>query len=95
MMYSGTMTVGQLIDQIQAKGANLLDTIRQAKLLYDKWYQTVYGLTDEQILALPQFSNMTAADLTKIKYGLGALNDVASGNALAPATRDAYLVPFL
>lgn len=99
MAYMGNMTFKEIAAQTQSRGNNLLNAIREGKLLYDKFYQLTYGLTDEQILALPQFNvtgdSMDQAGLDKLRYALGVFNDLASGNALAPATRDAYLVPFL
>lgn len=99
MAYMGNMTFKELAAQAQSRGNNLLNAIREGKLLYDKFYQLTYGLTDEQILALPQFNvtgdTMDQAGLNALRYALGVFNDLASGNALAPATRDSYLVPFL
>lgn len=99
MAYMGVMTFKQFSDQAQNRGNNLLNAIKEGKILYDKFYQLTYGLTDEQILALPQFNvtgdTMDQAGLTKLKYALGVFNDLALGNALTPATRDSYLVPFL
>ena len=99
MAYMGNMTFKEFLAQVQSRGNNLLSVIREGKLLYDKFYQLTYGLTDEQILALPQFmvtgDTMTQDGLDKLRYALGVFNDLAAGNALAPATRDSYLVPFL
>src|SRR5574343_766223 len=99
MSYMGNMTFKEFSAQVQSRGNNMLNAIREGKLLYDKFYQLTYGLTDEQILALPQFNvtgdTMTQAGLDKLRYALGVFNDLALGNALAPATRDGYLVPFL
>lgn len=99
MAYSGTMTFKEFALQAQNKGNNLLSAIREGKILYDKFYALTYGLTDEQILALPQFNvtgdTMDQAGLDKLRYALGVFNDLAAGNALAPGTRDSYLVPFL
>lgn len=99
MAYTGNMTFKDWNFTTQSKGNNLLSAVREGKILYDKFYQLTYGLTDEQILALPQFNivgdTMDQAGLTKLRYALGVFNDLAAGNALAPATRDSYLVPFL
>ena len=99
MAYTGVMTFKQFSDQAQSRGNNLLNAIREGKILYDKFYQLTYGLTDEQILALPQFNiagdTMDQAGLTKLKYALGVFNDISNGTALSPATRDDYLTPFL
>lgn len=99
MAYTGNMTFKELSAQAQNKGNNLLSAIREGKILYDKFYALTYGLTDEQILALPQFmvtgDTMDQAGLSALRYALGVFNDLAQGNALAPATRDGYLVPFL
>src|SRR5574343_57070 len=99
MAYTGNMTFKDWNFTTQSKGNSLLSAVREGKILYDKFYQLTYGLTDEQILALPQFNivgdTMDQAGLTKLRYALGVFNDLAAGNALAPATRDSYLVPFL
>lgn len=99
MAYTGNMTFKEFSLQTQSKGNNLLSAIREGKILYDKFYALTYGLTDEQILALPQFmvagDTMDQAGLNALRYALGVFNDLAEGSALAPATRDSYLVPFL
>lgn len=99
MAYTGVMTFKQFSDQAQAKGNALLSAIREGKILYDKFYQLTYGKTDEQILALPQFNvtgdTMDQAGLNALRYALGVFNDLSAGSALAPATRDSYLTPFL
>lgn len=99
MAYSGNMTFKEFSLQVQAKGSSLLALVREGKILYDKFYALTYGKTDAQILELPQFNvagdTMDQAGLNALRYALGVFNDIASGSALAPATRDAYLVPFL
>lgn len=99
MAYTGVMTFKQFSDQAQSKGNNLLNAIREGKILYDKFYQLTYGKTDEQILALGQFNvagdTMDQAGLNALRYALGVFNDLAAGSALSPATRDSYLTPFL
>ena len=94
-MYTPVILLRDLESMVQQRGTALLSAIREAKLLYDKWYSLTYGLSDAQILALPSLDNMTQEELTAFKYAVGVFNDVASGTALAPATRDSYLVPFL
>lgn len=99
MSYMGSMTFKELSSQAQSRGNNLLNAIREGKLLYDKFYQLTYGLTDQQILALEQFNitgdAMDQAGLDNLRYALGVFNDISSGTAISPATRDSYLVPFL
>ena len=99
MAYMGNMTFKEFSAQAQSRGNNLLSATRDGKLLYDKFYQLTYGLTDEQILELPQFNvagdTMDQAGLNALRYALGVFNDLAAGNALTPANRDGYLVPFL
>lgn len=99
MSYMGNMTFKEFLAQVQSRGNNMLNAIREGKLLYDKFYQLTYGLTDEQILALPQFNvtgdTMDQAGLDKLRYALGVFNNIANGTTLLPETRDSYLVPFL
>lgn len=59
MAYTGNMTFGEFSSQAQSRGNNLLNAIKDGKILYDKFYQLTYGKTDEQILALPQFNERT------------------------------------
>ena len=89
------MSYDAIQGQIQDRGAGLIRALRDGQLLYDKWYSYTYGLTDEQILALPNMVGVSQAELTSMKYAIGVFKALADGEALAPATRDAYLVPFL
>lgn len=100
MPYSGTMKFSEWGQSTRNEAMNLLNAIRAGKILYDKFYKLTYGLTDEQILQLSQFNMgdgdvMDQAGLNALRYALGVFNDLAAGSALAPATRDDYLTPFL
>ena len=98
-MYSAKMNFETFSGQIQSRGNALQEAIRQGKILYDKWYALTYGLSTAEIIALPQFNvaseTITEADVNALNYALGVFNTIASGSALTPATRDAYLTPFL
>lgn len=99
MAYSGNMQFKTWEGETQHKARNLLDAIKEGKRLYDKFYKLTYGKTDEQILALGPFNVagdvLTQQALNELRYALGVFNDLANGTALAPATRDDYLTPFL
>ena len=97
-MYTTKMKADDWIAQTGLYANQVVSAADTGKLLADKWNAMVYGLTDEQILALPQLVAMTQADLTVIKYALGSLSELS--NALhnivvAQANRYAYLEPFL
>ena len=95
MAYTPRQSYGDIEIMVQQRGNALLNAIKEGKLLYDKWYQLTYGLSDQQILALDNMQGVTQSELTALKYAIGVFNDVANGTALPAATRDAYLVPFL
>ena len=99
MAYSGDMQFDDWQKETQSKARSLLDAIKEGKRLYDKFYKLTYGKTDEQILQLPQFlvagDVLTQAKLNELRYAVGVFNDISNGTALAPATRDDYLTPFL
>ena len=107
-MYSNTITFQQWVDQVSQKANQLRDIVDQGLDLQKKWYALTYGLSDDQILALPQFALLsvpgfsqrpTAADIDALKYAIGvfkdlsdALNNVA---ALPQADRAGYFIPFI
>ena len=99
MAYSGDMQFDDWQREMQHKARTLLDSIKEGKRLYDKFYKMTYGLSDAQILELPQFlvagDVLTQAKLNELRYAVGVFNDISNGTALSPATRDDYLTPFL
>jgi hypothetical protein len=99
MAYSGDMQFGDWQREMQSKARGLLDAIKEGKRLYDKFYKMTYGLSDAQILELPQLlvagDVLTQAKLTELRYAVGVFNTLNAGSALDPATRDDYLTPFL
>ena len=98
-MYSNDMTWQNWTGAIQGNANSLLNDIQAGKELADKFNAMTYGLTDEQILALGAFLNRTQADLTAIKYAMGAFVDLYNalygGAALPAASRVSYLEPFV
>jgi|WetSurMetagenome_2_1015567.scaffolds.fasta_scaffold31518_7 hypothetical protein len=98
-MYNNQLSWERITEQVSSYGSQIVQTINQGKLLYDKWYAITYGKTDPQILALPQFSTMTQAELTDVKAALqtlSQLNDALYGaQALGAFNRHDALEPFL
>jgi hypothetical protein len=99
-MYSNQITGSQWMLSISNSAANIINDINQAVIWTTKFNAMIYGLTDPQILALPQIvaAGWTEADLTAVKYALGVSQDLS--NALnnlpvATANRIGYLEPFI
>lgn len=82
------------------KGTNLKTAIDDAYIMFKKFYDLTYGLTAEQILALPTFtsSNMTEADITKLQNAVNCMADfykALHNEAVGTVDRFGYLYPFL
>lgn len=69
---------------------NLIAMVEQGKAIYDKWAALIYGLTDAQIQALPQFTSRTVEDITAMRFAVGVFKTVSD----ALASQQAYLIPF-
>jgi hypothetical protein len=99
-MYSNQITGAQWMLNVSNSASNIVNDINQALVWTTKWNAMTYGLTDPQILALPQITaaGWTEADLTAFKYCVGVFSDLS--NALnnlpvATANRIGYLEPFV
>ena len=107
-MYTPTMTFQQWLDGVTQKANQLKDVLDACAEFQQKWDAMTYGLSDDQILALPAFQTATypgvsiaatAADIEKIKYAIGVFHDLYNAlhnvGALAQADRMGYLTPFI
>jgi hypothetical protein len=97
-MYTNQMKSTDWIYALSTQGMNLNNAITNGKLLSDKFNSLTYGLSDEQILALPQLTGWTAADLNTYRYGVGVFNTIQqamNNTAITPSNLYAYLEPFL
>jgi len=99
-MYSNQITGNQWMLNVSNSASNIINDINQGVVWATKFNAMIYGLTDPQILALPQIvaAGWTEADLTAVKYALGVFQDLS--NALnnlpvATANRIGYLEPFV
>lgn len=96
--YSNDLTWEQWMGALSSNLSGVVGQIRSGKDWYDKWYSFTYGMSDEQIQALPAFSTHTIADITAMRYAWGVFNDLYNAlnnlGALTQANRIAYLVPF-
>jgi hypothetical protein len=98
-MYNNQTTWETWRDEIGNYGNQLIAIIEQGKVKYDKWAEITTGLTDVQILALPQFITMTLVELADLKAAmsvLGQMNDALYGiQALGTYDRHTSLIPFI
>ena len=97
-MYSNNMTADAWLQQITIYTTQMVTAADTGKVLSDKFNAMVYGLTDAQILALPQFLAWKQADLTAVKAALSSLinmSDALHNNPIAQGDRYAYFAPFL
>ena len=98
-MYTNQMQAADWVFAITGASNQLSSDIQRGSILNDKFATITYGLTDAQILSLPQFATWTEADLTNVKYALGAMKDLSNAlnniSALVQANRFGYLEPFL
>ena len=76
MSYSNDRNFGDWVAALDSKGHSVVSSINEGEIEYRKWYALSYGLTDAEIAALPQFTGRTEADITKIRYAMGALHDL-------------------
>lgn len=100
MGYSNQMTAAQWIQGIVFSANNVVSDLQYGSILNDKFVALTYGLTDPQILALPQFAaaNWSETDLTNVKFALSSmaeLNTALNNGAISTANRFGYLEPFL
>ena len=95
MSYTSQLTFAQWVQLLNQTTSNTVNNIKTGETLFQKWGQMVYGLSDAQILALPQLAGMAQADLNNIRYALGALDTLNTAmNAVTPVVF-AYLEPFI
>jgi hypothetical protein len=100
MSYTNQMTAAQWVQLLSLYSDNLIATAENGKILSDKFTQLTYGLTDPEILALPQFASAgwTQVDLVNVKYALSSMTDIwncINNVAVAQGPRYNYFEPFL
>jgi hypothetical protein len=90
MAYSSDLNFGDWVLEIGGRGQALISAVNAGEIDYQKWYAVTYGRTDAQVAALPQFSGRTEADITALRYALGAFHDLytALHGAGAVSSRD-------
>jgi hypothetical protein len=98
-MYTNDWTWQIIKNAMNPNCSQLISLIDNCNYFYQKWYALTYGLTDAQILALPECTGMVAADVTALKYAMSTFNDLYNalhgGAAISQVNRTGYLTPFI